>query len=50
MIFGGKSTILLVTRGCGFIGSHMVDRLLVEEHIVRVIDNWSAGRKENLDY
>ena len=40
--------ISLVTGGCGFIGSHMVDRLLEEGHKVRVIDNWSTGRPENL--
>lgn len=38
----------LVTGGCGFIGSHMVDRLLAEGHKVRVIDNFSTGRYENL--
>ena len=42
--------ISLVTGGCGFIGSHMVDRLLAEGHIVRVIDNWTTGRPENLDH
>lgn len=42
--------VSLVTGGCGFIGSHMVDRLLAEGHTVRVIDNWSTGRKENLDH
>ena len=40
--------ISLVTGGCGFIGSHMVDRLLSEGHEVRVIDNCSTGRLENL--
>ncbi len=40
----------LVTGGCGFIGSHMVDRLLSEGHDVRVIDNLSTGRLENLDH
>ncbi len=40
--------ISLVTGGCGFIGSHMVDRLLAEGHEVRVIDNWTTGRPENL--
>ena len=39
----------LVTGGCGFIGSHM-DRLLSEGHDVRVIDNLSTGRLENLDH
>lgn len=38
----------LVTGGCGFIGSHMVDRLLAEGHQVVVIDNISTGRVENL--
>ena len=40
--------VSLVTGGCGFIGSHMVDRLLKEGHKVRVIDNWTTGRPENL--
>lgn len=40
----------LVTGGCGFIGSHMVDRLLKEGHEVVVIDNCSTGRLENLDH
>lgn len=38
----------LVTGGCGFIGSHVVDRLLDERHEVIVIDNCSTGRLENL--
>ncbi len=40
--------ISIVTGGGGFIGSHMVDRLLAEGHEVRVIDNWSTGRPDNL--
>lgn len=40
----------LVTGGCGFIGSHMVDRLLAEGHEVIVIDNCSTGRLENLTH
>lgn len=40
----------LVTGGCGFIGSHLVDRLLLEGHEVIVIDNCSTGRLENLDH
>ena len=39
----------IVTGGCGFIGSHIVDRLLNENHKVLVIDNCSTGRLENLE-
>lgn len=42
--------VSLVTGGCGFIGSHIVDRLLKEGHTVRVIDNYSTGRPTNLDH
>lgn len=42
--------ISLVTGGCGFIGSHIVDRLLDEGHEVRVIDNYSTGRPDNLKH
>jgi UDP-glucose 4-epimerase len=33
-----------VTGGCGFIGSHLVDRLLAEGHTVVIIDNLSTGQ------
>ncbi|MBK8481117.1 MAG: SDR family oxidoreductase [Proteobacteria bacterium] len=39
----------LVTGGAGFIGSHLVERLLAEGHAVRVLDNLSTGRRSNLD-
>lgn len=39
----------LVTGGAGFIGSHLVDRLVADRHEVLVVDDLSTGRKENLD-
>jgi len=38
----------VVTGGAGFIGSHLVDRLVAEGRSVRVIDNLAIGRRENL--
>lgn len=40
----------LVTGGAGFIGSHIVERLLRDGHYVRVLDNFSSGKKENLSF
>jgi UDP-glucose 4-epimerase len=40
----------LVTGGCGFIGSHITDRLIAEGFDVTVIDNLSTGRLLNLDH
>jgi UDP-glucose 4-epimerase len=39
---------VLVTGGLGFIGSHLVDRLLMEGHYVCVLDNFSTGTTKNL--
>lgn len=39
---------ILVTGGAGFIGSHLAERLLADGHEVRVLDNLSTGRRENL--
>ena len=40
---------VLVTGGCGFIGSHLVDELIKQNYDVTVIDNLSTGTKENLN-
>jgi UDP-glucose 4-epimerase len=40
--------VTLVTGGAGFIGSHLVERLLALGHRVRVVDNLSTGKLENL--
>jgi len=41
---------VLVTGGAGFIGSHIVDRLVIDGYRVRVVDNLSSGRLENLKH
>lgn len=39
---------ILVTGGAGFIGSHLIDRLMAQGHEVICIDNFYTGRKVNL--
>jgi hypothetical protein len=43
-----NATTVLVTAGAGFIGSHVTAGLLRRGHAVRVLDNVSTGKRENL--
>ncbi|VFQ65144.1 unnamed protein product [Cuscuta campestris] len=43
-----KGMRILVTGGAGFVGSHLVDRLMARGDNVIVIDNFFTGQKENL--
>ena len=40
---------ILVTGGAGFIGSHLVDRLVNDGHKVTILDNFSSGSKSNVN-
>ena len=40
---------VLVTGGAGFIGSNLTRSLAGDGHRVLVLDNFSTGRRENLD-
>ena len=43
-----SDSLILVTGGAGFIGSHLCDALLAAGHRVRVLDNLSTGKRANL--
>jgi len=44
-----KTKSVLVTGGAGFIGSHIVDRLISSGYSVRVLDDLSTGKLSNID-
>jgi len=48
MSLTGENKRVLVTGGAGFIGSHVVDRLVADGCWVRVVDDLSTGRLENI--
>ncbi|KAK3094689.1 hypothetical protein FSP39_004954 [Pinctada imbricata] len=41
---------ILISGGAGFVGSHLVDRLMMEGHEVTVVDNFFTGRKRNVEH
>lgn len=41
---------ILITGGAGFIGSHLVEKLLVKNNQILIIDNLMTGKKENLSF
>lgn len=46
--FNWKNKKVLITGGASFIGSHLVDKLVEKGSSVRVVDNFSSGKKENI--
>jgi len=41
---------IMVTGGAGFVGSHLVDKLMQEGHEVLVVDNFFTGQKKNIEH
>ncbi|XP_053403837.1 UDP-glucuronic acid decarboxylase 1-like [Mercenaria mercenaria] len=41
---------ILITGGAGFVGSHLVDKLMMQGHEVYVVDNFFTGRKKNVEH
>lgn len=49
-LFSGRTEKWLVTGAAGFIGSHIAEALLRHKQDVRILDNLSTGKEENIDY
>jgi len=45
-----KRKKIIVTGGAGFVGSHLVDKLMMEGHEVIVVDNFFTGQKKNVEH
>ncbi|KAL1921344.1 uncharacterized protein VTP21DRAFT_11060 [Calcarisporiella thermophila] len=46
----GERKRILVTGGAGFVGSHLVDRLMIMGHEVICVDNFFTGSKRNIEH
>jgi len=46
----GKRLKIMVTGGAGFVGSHLVDKLMMQGHEVTVLDNFFTGQKKNIEH
>ena len=50
LLDGAMPTRHLVTGGAGFLGSHLVDRLMRQGEYVYCLDDFSTGRKSNISH